>query len=239
MPWFELLNMRFVILYIFTHIVSCSLAQFNFNSLRETIHNENYSAAIRICDSCILKKFQKDSALFYKGISQLKMHDVKGAHKTQKNLVKLFPQFKEAHYLGGLVSFTEQDYAGSVEEFNRVLLYNPKHLKALYNRSIAFGISEDYLYAIEDLSLCISLQPDNPLHYYSRAYWYEYTGNYIEAEKDYAQSIVLDPKHYDAYFGLAFIYQNQKESDKACSIINKAISSGSQIAEDLKIGFCK
>jgi tetratricopeptide (TPR) repeat protein len=161
------------------------------------------------------------------------------AAKTSKTLAKDYPDFKEVHYLNGMLLFSNQNYGKSVTEFNQSLKSNPANSKALYNRSIAFGLMEEYLSAIEDLDACIQLNPTYVLAYYSRGYWYEFTGNYTEAAKDYEKTIQLDPTNYDAYLGAAYCYQNLKQSEKACEILNQAIKAGSQVAIEIKEIFCK
>lgn len=224
--------------YLFLFVSLLGLSQSPFEAMRENNLQANYHKSLLIADSCLTKNYQKDSALFYKGLTYLKMDNLKLAKKNCQLLLKSFPEFSDAHYLLGLIYFTNQNYASSVDEFSKVLKTNSKHLKARYNRSIAFGLLEDYLYAIEDLSMCIQLNPNYSLAYYSRAYWYEYTGNYAESIKDYLSVIRLDEKNYDAYLGLAYVYQNQKETLKACETIQSAILAGSQIAEDVKDSFC-
>jgi tetratricopeptide (TPR) repeat protein len=214
-------------------------AQSPFAVVRKNMQEGNYSRPLVILDSCTDKNYYKDSALFYKGLVYLKKGNISDAKKNCNALIKTYPAFAEAHYLNGLIQYSDENYGKSIDEFNLALKANPTHIKALYNRSVAFGVLEDYLSAIEDLGTCIELNPNYALAYYSRGYWYEFTGNYIEAAKDYENSIRLDPKNYDAYYGLAFVYQTQKETTKACEVINQAINQGSQIAEELKSNFCR
>lgn len=169
----------------------------------------------------------------------LKQNDIAGAKLAVKELQKSYPNFTEVHFLNGLIQFSVKNYGKSVTEFTAVLEKNKKHIKALYNRSLAFGLMEEYNKAIEDLSSCIALKPIYPQAYYSRAYWYEFLGNYPLAIKDYENAINQDPKNYDAYFGLAYIYQGMKSNEKSCEIINDAIKAGSQIAVEVKDNFCR
>jgi tetratricopeptide (TPR) repeat protein len=231
--------MRYTALLIFFLAVCWCSAQTPFTRARLILRQDKPANALPLLDSCIAKDYYKDSTLFYKGLTYLKMYDVEAALKTSKTLIKTYPAFSEGHYLNGLAQFSDENYGKSIDEFNLVLKANPQHIKALYNRSVAFGQLEEFLMAIEDLSACIALDPDYALAYYSRAYWYEYTGNYAEATKDYETTIRLDPKNYDAYYGLAYMYYSQKDPGKACEVINNAISQGSQIAEELKNNFCR
>lgn len=190
-------------------------------------------------DSCMNKGYCKDSVLLYRGLIELKQNDALSAKNTCKELVKTFPDFYEAHYLGGLIYLANKNYGKSAEEFGVLLQKSPKHIKALYNRALAFGMMEQYDKAIEDLSACIALKPMYSQAYYSRGYWNELRGNFPEAVKDYETTINLDPKNYDAYLGLAYIYRGLKSTEKSCETITNAIKAGSQIAEEVKDNFCR
>lgn len=194
---------------------------------------------LMVLDSCIKTGYCKDSVLFYKTLVALRQNKPLEAKAAAKELQNIYPNFMEAHFVNGLIYLTEKNYAKSVNEFNLLIEKNPKHIKALYNRALAFGLMDQYDKAIDDLTSCINLRPMYSLAYYSRGYWSEYVGNYTAAIKDYETTINLDPKNYDAYFGLAYIYRGLKSSSKSCEIINDAIRAGSQVAVEIKDNFCK
>lgn len=226
---------------IYVLLLTCIGAQSQnpFLRVRSELDNNEFVQTKRILDSCFSTNFQRDSALYYKGMMQLRNGKLKDAKKTSAALKKEFPSFNERYFLEGIIFFTEENYGKCIDAFNSLIKSNPSHVKAIYNRSVAFGMLEEYLSAIEDLGTVISLKPQHANAYYSRAYWYEYTGNYAEALKDYEMSIQLDPKNFDAYYGMAFIYQNNREPSKACETIQRAVAAGSQIAEDLKENYCR
>ncbi|WP_317899551.1 tetratricopeptide repeat protein [Aurantibacillus circumpalustris] len=231
--------MRLLILHIFIFFALIIRAQTPFENFRERLQEEDFKTAQSIIDSCSYSNYHMDSVLYYKGLLTLKKGNIRGARTICNNLKKMYPDFFEQHYLSALIYFVNQNYGNCINEFTIVLQKDSMHLKALYNRSLAYGMLDDYTRAIEGLSKCVLYYPNYAMGYYSRAYWYEYSVNYTEAKKDYEKSIALNPKNYDAYMGLAYIYQNEKNSDKACDIINNAITAGSQIAEELKENFCR
>jgi len=231
--------MKSFLLYSFFFFCFVIKAQNPFVYFRTTLQNENYQASQKILDSCSFAKYQQDSVLFYKGLLTLKKGNLKGARTICNNLKDTYPAFAEVHYLSAMIYFVDQNYGNSISEFGLVIKKDPTHIRALFNRALAFGMLEDYSSAIEDLSTCISLNPTYGFAYFSRAYWHEFTNKFNEAKSDYEKSIQLDPKNYDAYFGLAYIYRNQKDNLKACETIGRAISVGSQIAEELKGNFCR
>jgi len=210
-----------------------------FENVRECILVSSFKPALAQMDSCIAKNYYKDSALFYKGMVYLKINNLKMANAQCALLIKAYPEFMEGHYLNGLILCSEKNYGKSITEFNMVVKKYPNHFRALYNRSIAYGMSEDYKNAVEDLSACISLKPMYSQAYYSRAYWNEFLGDKAKVIKDYETTINLDPKNFDAFIGLAYVYAKQHENEKACEVISRAIKSGSQVAEELKMNFCK
>ena len=231
--------MNKIILYSFLFAMLQGVSQNVYHKVRKNLSYDKPANELYTIDSCYNAGYYKDSALFYKAMVNLKIGNSQSAKKNVKALVKLSPDFKELHYLNGLLYFSEQNYGKCVDEFNLAVKDNPKNVKVYYNRSIALGLMDEYLAAIEDLNTCIELNPAYTLALYSRAYWYEYTGNYEESTKDYESTIKLDPKNYDAYLGLAYVCQTQKKTDKACEAINQAIKEGSQIAMELKEIFCK
>ena len=231
--------MRTLLIHIFFCAVLALRGQTVIGHVKKSIERSDFSRASQILDSCLNKKYQEDSALFYKAMVALKTGQVKSARKTYKKLYDAHPGYKELHYLNGLIYFSEEDYGKSISEFNLALKKDPKNAKLLYNRSLAFGMLEEYLTAIEDLGACIQMDSSYVLAYYSRAYWYEYTGNYAGAIKDYETTVRLNPSNHDAYLGLANVYKNVNEMGKACDAINRAAKEGSLIAVDLKDNFCK
>lgn len=231
--------MRITLFYILFIQSFCICSQTPLDRLRERLEGLDYNSCFQILDSCLLKNYQRDSSLFYAGLVSIKEGRREKCKDYCYKLSKEYPEFKEVHYLKGLLYFHDQNYGKSADEFTKALKENPKDIKALFDRSVALGMIEDYSDAIEDLTNCIKLDPKFTKAYYSRAYWYEYTSNHNAAIKDYESAISLNPKYYDAYFGLAYIYQLQKLPAKACETINVAIQEGSQIAEELKDSFCR
>ncbi|MBA3683036.1 MAG: tetratricopeptide repeat protein [Bacteroidetes bacterium] len=231
--------MKKIVLLTFIAMSFFVRSQTVFENVRECILVSSFKTALVQMDSCIAKNYHKDSALFYKGLVYLKINNLKLANAQCALLIKSFPEFMEAHYLSGLILCSEKNYGKSITEFSMVVKKYPNHFRALYNRSIAYGLSENYKSAVEDLSACISIKPMYSQAYYSRAYWNEFLGDKTNALKDYETTINLDPKNFDAYMGLAYLYAKQHDNEKACDVINSAIRSGSQIAEELKMNFCK
>lgn len=228
-------------------IITCTLilislysgAQTIFANVREGLLVGSFKNSLVQLDSCIATNYQKDSALYHKGLVYFKINNLKEANANCSLLFKSFPNFAEAHYLSGLIFLSEKNYDKSITEFNLVIAKHPNHLNALFNRASAFGASGNYKKCIADLNTCISAKPMYMQAYFERAYWKEYMGERDGAIKDYQTTINLDPKNFEAYIDLAYIYRKQKENVKCCELLNNAIMAGSQMAEELKEMFCK
>ncbi len=227
------------VFYIFIIFYSIRLCRAQSVFTRVHLDQGHSPASAAILDSCSKSGFQKDSTLFYKGLSDLKEGNMTEARTLVKQLQKEYPNFYEAHYLSGLIYLKLENYGKAINEFSAVIAKDAKNLKALFNRATAFGGMEEYEKAINDLDECIEIFPNYSAAHYARAYWNEFLGNHTEAIKDYDITVSIDPKNYDAYLGLAHVYQKQKNKEKSCETINKAIAAGSQIAEELKDNFCR
>ncbi|MES2680803.1 MAG: tetratricopeptide repeat protein [Bacteroidota bacterium] len=187
--------MRWFLTYIFGVLALSGFSQNVYNKVRRNMCDERAVNELYTVDSCYNKAHYKDSALFYKSLINLKIGRCQSARRSARVLEKLYPDFKELHYLNGLILFYEEDYGKSVEAFNLAIKDDPANIKVYYNRSVALGLMDEYMAAIEDLNTCIRLNPDYALARYSRAYWHEFTGNYADAVKDYEDVIRLDPKN--------------------------------------------
>jgi tetratricopeptide (TPR) repeat protein len=226
-------------LLIIALVVSQALMSQPFHRVRAFLAEDRTREAAVIVDSCLIARYQRDSALYYSGMVNLKYHNITAARNDYRTLSKEFPDFYDAHYLHGLIYYADEDYGKSIDEFNKTIKAHPDHVRAYYNRSLALGMTENYLLAVEDLDKCLEINPSFAHAYYSRAYWKEFLGKYSEAAADYEADIRLEPRRYDSYFGLAWCQQKQNQPDKACETIQRAITEGSQIAEELKEQFCK
>jgi len=230
--------MRLIIFCLFISYAGLN-AQQPFKIVKQYLDQNNFAEADKLLDSCASQKYKPDSTLYYQFHSKLRQENVKAARKKLKKLENLFPGFSEITFMKGLLKFTASDYAGSIDEFSEVLRKDPGNVKALYNRALAFGMLEDFGRATEDLNNCILKDTTFADAYYSRAHWREYLGMYAEASHDYEHVIKYQPRNFDAYIALAFIHHLQKDEEGACEIIKKAISEGSQAAEEAQYLYCK
>ncbi|MEI6020933.1 MAG: tetratricopeptide repeat protein [Bacteroidota bacterium] len=228
-----------ICLVLFVGLCHSAQAQSRFNRVRQHINTENAKPLLSFLDSCLFKNYQRDSALFFKGLVNLRINQTVEAIRYHKLLANEFPEFWEAHYLQGLIYYIQKRYHESIFELSQVLKKNPKDWRAYYDRALAFGQLDEANAAIEDLNHCIAIHPRFAAAYYSRAYYYESLGILKEAIRDYEHNIVLEPKNFEAYIGLAYVYQNQKNTSMACEVIQKAIQQGSQAALEMKVNFCK
>ncbi len=231
--------MRHKLITVLLLLYSFAYAQSRFQRVRQHINGENAKVLFAFLDSCLFKNYQRDSALFFKGLVNLRINQPVEAIRYHKLLANEFPDFWEAHYLQGLIYYTQKRYHESLFELSQVLKKNPNDWRAYYDRALAFGLMDEANAAIEDLDQCIRLYPRFAAAYYSRAYYHESLGNFKESILDYEHNIVLEPKNFEAYIGLAFVYQKQKNTSMACEVIQKAIKQGSLAAEEMKVNFCK
>jgi tetratricopeptide (TPR) repeat protein len=214
-------------------------AQSKFYKIRQNINGDNAKQLLGFLDSCLFKNYRRDSALFYKGLVNLKINQTVEAIRYDKLLKSEYPEFWMEHYLEGLIYYVQKRYHESVFELTLVIKKTTIDWRVYYDRALAFGQLDEAQAAIEDLDKCIAIHPKFAAAYYSRAYYLESLGNSVEAVRDYEHNLVLEPKNTDAYIGLAYVYQNKKDYTKACETINKAIKMGLEAAKEKRSIFCE
>jgi tetratricopeptide (TPR) repeat protein len=225
---------------IFTLLFACTAgAQDPYSAVRRNLATGHVKRAASVIDSCALKGFHTDSAMYYGAIADLLLGKTREARKTTKRLGTHFPEFHEREYLTGLVYFHQEKYGKALDAFTSVLVRNPGHAKALHNRSLTYGLLDQYELALQDVENLLKLEPGNVQAHYSRGYWNEFLSKYAEAAASYEEALKRDPGNYDAYFGLAYVYGRLNDPAKACEAIKRAIAAGSQIAEDIRANYCR
>lgn len=151
--------MRALFFYTLVLISLFSKGQTIFSNVRECMLVGAFKTSLTQLDSCIAKNYLKDSAIYYKGMTYLKMNNLKEANVNCSTLIKTYPKFNDAHFLQGLIYYSEKKYETSISEFDIVISKAPNHLNAIYNRALALGAGGNYNKCIEGLNKCISLKP--------------------------------------------------------------------------------
>ena len=76
-------------------------------------------------------------------------------------------------------------YKHAVEEYNKILAWDPEHIEALNDRANAYSYLGRYREAINDLTRIIALEPDFMLAYYNRGIARAWTGKKDQAIEDF------------------------------------------------------
>src|SRR6267142_634953 len=88
-------------------------------------------------------------------------------------IVLLFPLLALAdNFQMGLAALHQKNYDAAIQFFNAALTDNPKDVRALYNRAIAYESKKDYAKAIADFSKAIEVNPTYAPAYGGRGHVY-------------------------------------------------------------------
>lgn len=149
---------------------------------------------------------------------------------------------EEDLFYEGYALYSDEDYKGAIEKFDKVLLLNNKYADAYFFRGVAkhlwfeWGRSSEENRAIEesaieDLTKYIAIDPNEPYAYYWRA---AIKGDHIlfrlyeEAIEDLTKGIALNPKDAELfYYERGLKYQRIKENRKAVEDFTKCIATDS------------
>jgi tetratricopeptide (TPR) repeat protein len=93
---------------------------------------------------------------------------------------------------------SEGKIEAAIEEYTRVLQYDPHLYLAYLRRGRLFWSKGDLAKAMEDLSRAVSLEPGAAYTYVLRGDLYWEMGDLESARRDYAKALELSPEYHEA-----------------------------------------
>ncbi len=97
-------------------------------------------------------------------------------------------------YNRGLTLFNLENYAGAIDDFDRVLQLNARHFRAFTMRGASYAALGQFYRALQDYNRALKFEPEFALAYVYRANVHERLGNGTQAVKDLERAVALDPK---------------------------------------------
>ncbi len=93
----------------------------------------------------------------------------------------------------GMAYFAQSKYQEAIDDFSRVLEYDPKAYKAPYYRGIVYSVFQNYSKAIDDFSYSLDINPYQSFCLFRRGQAYYHVNDYPKALSDCENALVLDP----------------------------------------------
>jgi putative GTP pyrophosphokinase len=93
----------------------------------------------------------------------------------------------------GMAFFAESKYQEAIDDFSKVLEFDPKAYKAPYYRGIVYSVFQDYAKAIDDFSYSLEINPYQSFCLFRRGQAYYHVNDYPKALSDCENALVLDP----------------------------------------------
>ncbi len=141
--------------------------------------------------------------------------DHKQAIEDYNYSISLDESFSDAYFYRSLSREKLNDIAGSIADYDKVLIYEPDNVYALGNRAIMKHEIGDYTGAIEDYTETISIDSAYVDAFYGRALSKSYIGDTLGALSDYESTIQIDSYYRRSYINRALINLELKKEEKA------------------------
>ena len=126
-------------------------------------------------------------------------------------------------FSSGVNFLAKKEFDKAIEDYTKLIEFDPKHAFAYHNRGYAYERIEKYDKAIEDYTKSIELEPKHAFAYRSRGDAYERIEKYDKAIEDYTKSIELDPSDAFVYRSRGYAYKKIEKYDKAIEDYTKLI----------------
>lgn len=129
------------------------------------------------------------------------------------------------NYMGrGIARLDSGKYAEAMNDFDKVLTYDPHNADAYVNRAILFIISTQYDEAKAELLKARKFAPKNPVIFFNESVIALAQNNTTLALNSIDSCISLDPEYGRAYFEKGLILSNMKQYQEAIRVLRKARS---------------
>ncbi|NJK46852.1 tetratricopeptide repeat protein [Candidatus Gracilibacteria bacterium] len=127
-------------------------------------------------------------------IAHYDIDELEGVEKR----IRANPNDAEAYLHRAMIrSHSQEDFAGAIEDFNKVIQLDPNRAEAYNYRGTSYFWLKDYQKAMADYDRAIRLAPNLAIAYYNRAYVRLEMGDKQGAIADFRQGATLSQKEGD------------------------------------------
>ncbi len=191
------------------------------------IELKKYDQALEMAKDALRLK-ETDINLFnYARVNEL-MGLLEAAEKAYQDAIRKNKTFYEAYTRLADLQRRRNKLPEALENVNKVISMNKKHLPAYRVRSAIYADQLNYSAAINDISTILLVEPDNAEIYFLRAKYYQGYAQHMNAISDFGKVISLEPENPEAYYHRAQSYEQILRFDDAIKDYKKLAS----IAED-------
>jgi tetratricopeptide (TPR) repeat protein len=155
-------------------------------------------------------------------LALVKTGQAKEAVQRARALVALAPDDPDRYFTLGLAQ-SEQDVAGAIESFRRVLVLAPRHTLARYNLALVLKRTDRLQEALEELGRALSIEP-RPEAYYARGVIYWHLGDLDRATTALGDAVTAEPRYAEAYETLGSVLKAKRDWPGAAAALRRAIA---------------
>lgn len=133
-----------------------------------------------------------------------------------------------AYFKKGNTFFDNGLYQKAIENYSKVIDFEPSNIKAYFNRGLANQKLGLYDQAIKDFTRIIELKSDYIQAYFERGNVYFDKGLNKEAIEDYSKTLEINPDDVSSLFNRGLAYKRMKNYKAAYQDFKKVCDSGNE-----------
>ena len=154
------------------------------------------------------------------------------------SVIRLKPADTDAYYRRAFMKNMHKDYDGCIEDYKKLLVMNPKSIRALSTMTLILDNMPDHKKAVREYTLLISLGKN----YYSNRGWAKYKmKDYKGAINDYMEALKITKDSARIFNNVAGVYMDEGNYKAAVESYNRVLNTiGKRIlayAPDNAVGF--
>lgn len=153
---------------------------------------ESERAALEFAQQAV--KLDPESALarYTEGRAKINLGRFRQAYYSFSKAIELNPDYEAAYLSRGFSGICmhnkNADLENAIEDFKRVIEFNPNSVKAYCNIGHCYSLLKEYDLALENFDKAIAVQADYAITYYDRGLCYKSMGEEEKAQADFAKA---------------------------------------------------
>ena len=144
--------------------------------------------------------------------------------KLLKEVIKQYPDEKNAYYLLGILKHGMTDYPEAIDNYSNAIKIDPQFKMAYNQIAYSYSAGGDFERALWAIDKYIELAPDEANPFDTKADIYALNGMLDNAIESYKRALTIKPDFYASLKNLSLMYMFDREYIKADSCLNILIS---------------
>jgi len=178
---------------------------------------------------------KRDEAQRYFRLARIQFEQGKTQDSIEsiRKVLKLDPDFSEAHYYLGFIHYQQSEYKPATREFKKAIRLNPYYTDAHNHLGLVYRETKEYDKALQEFHAALNdkaYKSQEKIHF-NIGHLYLARNMYPEAINSFQKAVLLSPEYLRGILGLGTAYSRSGQQGLAEKELRKVVALGPDTPE--------